>query len=145
MILLLFFGILPAALADDFGCYLQASIQSENRVYPPSAAVTLCEGMMSNTTPHDCYSLANKMPDIGPSVAFRICTRSTSVTGPINCFKTLVDKIGASVAAILCRGSKDSEAADRLNCLNQASEVGAAGTSPGYTVDLGLAAKLCAK
>ncbi len=123
--------------AGEFDCYLAAT----KDVSPPSGAVTLCEGMKANTSPSECFKAGSHV--VGPSVAFKICTKSVSVAGPVACFQKLQTSIGASVASTLCRGSNGDDSDERLSCWNRAQQVGSGGSYPGYTVDPGLAAKLC--
>lgn len=94
-------------------CYQQAL----QYVSPPPSAAKLCQGA-ADTAPVDCYLSAYQEPGVGPSVAFSICIHSPSSnpTGPLECFQSLKPSLGDSTAAVLCRGSEDTEAT--LACYN---------------------------
>lgn len=79
-------------------------------VSPPSSAAKLCQGA-ADTAPVDCYLSGYQEPGVGPSVAFSICIHSPSSnpTGPLECFQSLKPSLGDSTAAVLCRGSGDTE------------------------------------
>ncbi|MGZ3690378.1 MAG: hypothetical protein ACXVAX_02670, partial [Pseudobdellovibrio sp.] len=50
-----------SAFAAGFDCYLSAL----DKVSPPSGAVKLCEGMKSNTSPADCFTLGSSTEAVG--------------------------------------------------------------------------------
>jgi hypothetical protein len=87
-------------------------------VSPPPSAAKLCQGA-SDTSPVDCYINAYQAPGVGASVAFSICihTPAANPSGPLECFQSLKPSLGDSTAAVLCRGSADTQ--ETLACYSR--------------------------